>query len=182
MGKFALLKVPERVSTQRFVVWILGNSKSNHFGVQGTFNGSGVFLFTAEAAYLIARVPHSTGDLAFTRYCFTVNLFLRVNQPFIAPPTPPAKPTLLQYYCAIYDPLPRPTVGMPYTVPYWQWHYLVKANWRRSLTRVKPAMLAFSPFLVLYTPYLVFFVSGSLFGIHRRFIIQRGHEHTRTGN
>jgi len=39
MGKFALL-VHERVSTQRFVVLIIGNSKSNHLGVQGTFKGS----------------------------------------------------------------------------------------------------------------------------------------------
>ena len=31
-------QVPERVSTQSFIVLILGNSKSNHLGAQGTFN------------------------------------------------------------------------------------------------------------------------------------------------
>jgi len=30
-------QVPERVSTKSFVVLIIGNSKSNHFGAHGTF-------------------------------------------------------------------------------------------------------------------------------------------------
>jgi len=39
-------------------------------------------------------------------------------------PSPPAKPTLLQYdcrTCAIYDPLPRPPVPvcMTHSIPYW---------------------------------------------------------------
>jgi len=40
MGKFALLRylIPERVSTKGFVVLIIGNSRSNHSGAQGTFN------------------------------------------------------------------------------------------------------------------------------------------------
>jgi len=31
-------QVPERISTKSFVVLIIGNSKSNHVGAQGTFN------------------------------------------------------------------------------------------------------------------------------------------------
>jgi len=35
---------------------------------------------------------------ALTRYCFTLKLYCGSQFPFIPPP-PPAKPTLLQYYC-----------------------------------------------------------------------------------
>jgi len=37
MGKFRFAQVPERVSTKSFVALIIGNSKSNHLGAQGTF-------------------------------------------------------------------------------------------------------------------------------------------------
>jgi len=51
-------------------------------------------------------------------------------------PPPPAKPTLLQYYCATiaqYPPPPhRPLLGMPYTIPYWRWQYRVKAKMLRG--------------------------------------------------
>ena len=36
-GKIRFAQVPERVSTTSFVVLIMGNSKSFHFGAQGTF-------------------------------------------------------------------------------------------------------------------------------------------------
>jgi len=35
--KVGFAQVPERVSTKRIVVLIIGNSKSNHLGAQGTF-------------------------------------------------------------------------------------------------------------------------------------------------
>jgi len=35
-GSNRFAQVPERVSTKSFVVLIIGNSKSNHFGAQGT--------------------------------------------------------------------------------------------------------------------------------------------------
>jgi len=37
-GQIRFAQVPERVSTQSFVVLIIGNSKSFHLGAQGTFN------------------------------------------------------------------------------------------------------------------------------------------------
>ena len=37
-GSIRFAQVPERVSTKSFVVLIIGNSKSNHLGAQGTFN------------------------------------------------------------------------------------------------------------------------------------------------
>jgi len=40
-GKIRFAHVHERVSTQSFVVWIIGNSKSNHLGATGTFKGGG---------------------------------------------------------------------------------------------------------------------------------------------
>ena len=36
--KIHFAQVPERVSTTSVVVLIIGNSKSNHVGAQGTFN------------------------------------------------------------------------------------------------------------------------------------------------
>jgi len=36
-GQIRFAQVPERVSTQSFVVLIIGNSKSFHLGAQGTF-------------------------------------------------------------------------------------------------------------------------------------------------
>jgi len=36
MGKIRFAQVPERVSTKSFVVLVIGNSKSNHLGAQGT--------------------------------------------------------------------------------------------------------------------------------------------------
>ena len=37
-GKIRIAQVPERVSTEGFVVLIIGNSNSNHLGAQGNFN------------------------------------------------------------------------------------------------------------------------------------------------
>ena len=37
-GSIRVAHVHKRVSTTSFVVLILGNSESNHFGAQGTFN------------------------------------------------------------------------------------------------------------------------------------------------
>ena len=36
-GYIRFARVPERVSPKTFVVLIVGNSKSNHLGAQGTF-------------------------------------------------------------------------------------------------------------------------------------------------
>ena len=36
-GEIRFAQVPERVLTKSFVVLIIGNSRSNHLGVQGTF-------------------------------------------------------------------------------------------------------------------------------------------------
>jgi len=38
-GRIRVAHVDERVLTKRFVVLIMGNSKSNHLGAQGTFTG-----------------------------------------------------------------------------------------------------------------------------------------------
>jgi len=46
--------------------------------------------------------------LAFTRYCFTLKLYRESQSSFHCPP-PPAKPTLLQYYC---------TTNAQYTLPH----------------------------------------------------------------
>jgi len=56
-GYICLAQVPERVLTKTFVVLIIGNSKSFHLGVQGTFKLSppSVFLRSGEAA-LMRRV------------------------------------------------------------------------------------------------------------------------------
>jgi len=55
----------------------------------------------------------SVSDFAFTRYCFTSKLYCGSLSSFHWPP-PPAKPTLLQYYCtpnAQYtNPSPTPRV------------------------------------------------------------------------
>jgi len=56
-----------------------------------------------------------------------------VNHPFIgfiASPTCKAYTIAIRLhdYCAIYDPLPRPPVRMPYTIQHWQWQYCVKAK------------------------------------------------------
>jgi len=66
MGKFALLMyiVHERVSTKSFVVLIIGNSKSNHLGAQGTFTPTR--FLTRPRSYLAQPRPP---DLAFTRCC-----------------------------------------------------------------------------------------------------------------
>jgi len=56
-----------------------------------------------------------------------------VNHPFIGFSVPSTCKvytiaTLFHDYCAIYNPLPRPPVRLPYTIPYWQWQYCVKAK------------------------------------------------------
>ena len=43
-GKIRFAQVPERGSTKSFVVLIIGHSKSNHFGAQGTFNPTYAYL------------------------------------------------------------------------------------------------------------------------------------------
>ena len=65
------------------------------------------------------RAAHSRA-LAFTRYCFTQKLYFSSQSSFYTPP--PAKPTLLQYYCTTivqYTPPRRPPLFMPYTLQYW---------------------------------------------------------------
>jgi len=39
-GYIRFAHVHERVSTKSFVILIIGNSKSNHLGAQGTFNNT----------------------------------------------------------------------------------------------------------------------------------------------
>ena len=48
------------------------------------------------------------GELAFTRYCFTSKLYCGSPPSFYCPP-PPAKPTLLQYYCTPISQYTLPT-------------------------------------------------------------------------
>jgi len=55
-GTIHFAQVPERVSTKSFVVLMIGNSKSNHVGAQGTFKyrrlrRRGVFLFTSSDVF-----------------------------------------------------------------------------------------------------------------------------------
>ena len=44
-GYIRFAQVPERVSTTSYVVLIVGNSKSNHSGAQGTFRGHTNLMF-----------------------------------------------------------------------------------------------------------------------------------------
>jgi len=47
MNRYGLIRVaqvPERVSTKSFVVLIIGNSKSNRLGAQGTFDSPRLLL------------------------------------------------------------------------------------------------------------------------------------------
>jgi len=71
--------------------------------------------------------------LAFTRYCFTSKLHCGSLSSFYCP-TPPATPTLLQYYrttSAQCTPPHRLPLCMPYTIHYWRWQYCVKVNLAR---------------------------------------------------
>ena len=55
---------------------------------------------------------------AFTRYCFTSKLYCGSQSSFYCP-SPPARPTLLHYYCtttAQYTSPHRPLLSMPYTI------------------------------------------------------------------
>jgi len=92
--------------------------------------------------------PSAHPRLAFTRYCFTSNLYCGSQSSFHCPP-PPAKPTLLQYFCTTteqYTPPYRPFLFMPYIIPYWRWQYRVKVRCRtcccgltRRVETVRPA-------------------------------------------
>jgi len=57
-GSIRFAQVPERVLTKGFVILIMGNSKMNHLGAQGTFKTkrTAVAPFTATAA---AGAPHT---------------------------------------------------------------------------------------------------------------------------
>jgi len=46
-GSIRFAQVPERVSTESFVVLIIGKSKSNHLGTAGTFKREGVPVVAA---------------------------------------------------------------------------------------------------------------------------------------
>jgi len=50
-GSIRFAQVPERVSTQTFVVLILGNSESNHLGAQGTFHPTTTLLRSAPCSH-----------------------------------------------------------------------------------------------------------------------------------
>jgi len=54
-GWIRFAQVPERVSTKSFVVLIIGNSKSNHLGAQGTFNLVSPFLCSQHLPALVRR-------------------------------------------------------------------------------------------------------------------------------
>ena len=66
-------QIPERVSNKSFVVLIIGNSKSNHLGAQGTFKGyyPNPFRppppplspgFEPQLRDIVDRLPKSGGD------------------------------------------------------------------------------------------------------------------------
>jgi len=62
--------------------------------------------------------------------------------------SPPAKPTLLQYYCtttAQYTPHHRPLRSMPYTIQYWRWQYHVKTNLYYHVSRSPGSLVFVSP-------------------------------------
>jgi len=52
-GKIRFAQVPERVSTKSFVVLIIGTSKSNHSGAQGTFKGALQFEVSRSSSFII---------------------------------------------------------------------------------------------------------------------------------
>jgi len=71
----------------------------------------------------------SSGNLAFTRYSFTLEL-LCTSQSFTYPPPnciAHTIATLLHGHCVMYDP-PQLTLCMPYTVQNWYWQNPVKAK------------------------------------------------------
>jgi len=76
MVKFALLRYLRRVSTQSFVVLIIGNSKSNHLGAQGIFNLTTMFPVSCAAAFASAlsstpegaRGLHEQSELTYNAY------------------------------------------------------------------------------------------------------------------
>jgi len=55
-------QVPERVSTKSFVVLIIGNSKSNHLGAQGTFQSALVVRDGGARLTRGARIYMGVGD------------------------------------------------------------------------------------------------------------------------
>jgi len=69
--------------------------------------------------------------LAFTRYCFTSELYCGSQSSFYCPPpTGKAYPIAipLHDHCSIYAPPHRPPCCMPYTRQDWWWQYCVRAK------------------------------------------------------
>jgi len=69
-GKIRFAQVPERVSTQSFVGLIIGNSKSNHLGAQGTFNDTPLGLYNI-FFHLFVCVQESVIHLSPPPICIT---------------------------------------------------------------------------------------------------------------
>ena len=95
--------MPERVSTTSFVVWSIGNSKSNQLDAQGTFNPSG------------------SGGLRLYKILFHFKALLWESTILLVPPsTCKAYPIaiLLHEHCATYAPphCPPPFYAIHHTI------------------------------------------------------------------
>jgi len=120
-----------------------------------------------------ARTIPVRSHLAFTRYCFT-SMLLCTNQSSFYRPLRPALPALLQYCCtsiAQYTTPPRPP--LVYSIQDTTLIITISCN-GQGVTRK----------IFIYMTVCVFTHECvcDAYILHRRFIIQRGHEHTRTGN
>ena len=88
-----------------------------------------------------ATIERITSQLSRYKILFTFELYCGSQLSFYCSP-PPAKPTLLQYYCttiAQETTPPRSPFSKPYTVQCWSWQYSVKIsqlNWPIGFTEL----------------------------------------------
>jgi len=82
--------------------------------------------------------------LAFTRYCFTSQLYCG-RQSSLPPSTFKSYPIaiLLHDHCATYAPPPPPPPCMPYTIQYWWWHYRDKVRCPPPVSTSAPPGISF---------------------------------------
>jgi len=86
---------------------------------------------TAGATAAAAAAASFSPTLTYTRYCFTSKLYCGRQSSFYCP-TPPAKPTLLQYYCTTIAQYTRP----PPTPPFYAIHHTILVS--NIMYRVNP--------------------------------------------
>jgi len=76
-----------------------------------------IYIYIGRGGTSSALRVLASRDFVFTRYCFPLKLYCGSQSSFHCP-TPPAKPTLLQYECTIiaqYTPPHRPTPPLCHT-------------------------------------------------------------------